>query len=461
VVGRRARTPRTRLPVTVVMVLVGATALGACGSSGKRSSSASVTTAKGASGAPAVGVTPTEIKLGVALVDFGCIKNFTDEYREHQDEVYRAYIDDVNAKGGVAGRKLVPVFETYCPIGSAPALAACTKLTEDEKVFAVIGSFVDFSGDAQQCVTKQHHTPLMTFNLSEKTIDAAPPGFIVFPGVTNERAARVLVQLLGEEHTLKGKKVAVLGGTNEADGVNNTIVPRLKKLGVPLGTTAILSVGSSSDTTAAQAQLDSFIERWKGEGVDAVFLSGDSVASIGFVTKLRQAMPKVLLMVDTQDAGSFGQELTHQGVTPNPYEGILTPLGPTSPVYDKSANWAYCRDIYQKQTGKRAPDASVVVKGPGGKTVDTYGTITDACQLVTMFHDIGARVGKNLNADTWAAAVNDYGKITNRGSGPYNSLHRGKYDTNDSFELAAFDSSIPPQGAWRAVTPLRDITGAR
>ena len=86
-----------------------------------------------------VGVTPKTVKVGVALIDYSCVKNFVDSIREHEDRVYRAFIADVNAKGGIAGRKIVPVFDSFCPVQSAGPLATCTKLTEDDKVFAVIG----------------------------------------------------------------------------------------------------------------------------------------------------------------------------------------------------------------------------------------------------------------------------------------------------------------------------------
>ena len=53
-------------------------------------------------------------------------------------------IDDINAAGGVAGRKLVPVFHAIPTTGSASAdaleQAECTKLTKDNKVFAVLSS---------------------------------------------------------------------------------------------------------------------------------------------------------------------------------------------------------------------------------------------------------------------------------------------------------------------------------
>ena len=341
------RTYPPRALVAVVAALAAVTVLAACGSSSKKSST--TTTAKGSTGAssaPGVGVTPTEIKIGVALVDFNVIKNFTDSIRENQDQVYNAFFDDLNAKGGVGGRKLVPVYEYFSPIGNAGALALCTKLTEDDKVFAVMGNLVDFSGDAQQCVTKQHNTPLLTFNLTKANIDGATPGLILYPGTTNERVDVILIDLLKQEKKFDGKKVAVLGATDQAAIVNQTIVPALKKQGVPIGTTAILSAGSSPDTTAAQAQLDSFIERWKTEGVNAVFLSGDVVSSQSFVTKLRQAMPKVLLMVDTTDVLQQAQSLQNQGVKPNPYQGILSVSFPTS-VYDAGPNWAFCKDIYE------------------------------------------------------------------------------------------------------------------
>ena len=54
------------------------------------------------------GVTASTIKVGISLVDFDCIKQFVDSIRINQQQVYQAYIDDINAKGGINGRKIVP-----------------------------------------------------------------------------------------------------------------------------------------------------------------------------------------------------------------------------------------------------------------------------------------------------------------------------------------------------------------
>jgi hypothetical protein len=455
---------RIRRHWVIASVAVLAMLFAACGSSSKKPASSGSSTTGGTytpSTAAGVGVTASEIKVGISLVDFECIKQFVDSIRIDQDKNYQAYIDDVNEKGGIAGRKIVPVFHTFCPIGNAQALSLCTQFTEDDKVFAVLGNFVDFSGDAQTCLAKQHKTVLMTFQLTQAIMDESPPGLILLPGSTPERVDSVLISLLKKQGTLKGKKIAVLGETTSQKVVKNSVEPGLKKLGIPTGTTAILSI-SGSDTTAAQTQLDSFIERWKTEDVTALYITGTQVASQQFVEKVRAEMPDITLLSDIGDVLRFAQEEEHVGKNPNPYEGIITAGGPTAHEYTVSDNWKYCSDIFEKQTGKKPPTAEDIVPGPDGKTLDTYGSINDACQLVTMFHDVATKVGKYLNPDNWVHTVDTFGPIRNVGGGQYASLRAGKYDIDDTFRLEAYDSSLPPKGKgnWDPITDLENIPGS-
>jgi len=41
----------------------------------------------------------------------------------------------------------------------------------------------------------------------------------------------------------------------------------------------------------------------------------------------------------------------------------------------------------------------------------------------------------------------------------YGSIHAGKYDADDTFALVAYDSSIPPQGDWKYLTDVTDVSG--
>jgi len=402
-------------------------------------------------------VTATTVKIGISLVDFKCIQQFTDTIRTNQQQVYQDYINDVNAHGGVAGKQIVPVFHTYCPIQNAQALALCTTFAHDDRVFAVMGTFVDFSGDAQTCLAKDHHIPLITFELTRAIVNMSPPGLIILPDPFPERLDTVLLSLLEKQGTLVGKKVAILGETVSEPVVVNSVEPDLKRLGVNMGSTAILAI-TGADTSAAQGQLDSFIERWKSEHVDTLFVTGEQVASQQFMEKVRGAMPQLTLITDTGTATMYASEEHHVGRRPNPYEGMITAGGPTSSEYDNSANWNYCATVYQQQTGQVAPNSTVVIPLPNGKTNDLHGLITDACTMVTMFHDIVNRVGPDLNAQNWVHAVDTFGPIRNLGGGPYASLHAGKYDTDDSFRLRVRNSSLPPDGQDVPLTPLEDIS---
>ncbi len=448
---------RVRRLVLVGIVVV----LAACGSSSKTGTTPGSTKAPSAlSTALGTGVTANEIKLGISLSDFDCITQFVDQLRVDQEQNYKAYIDDINAKGGINGRKIVPVFHKFCPIPDAQRLASiCTTFTDDDKVFAVIGNLFDPSGNTQTCIAKRHKTVLFAFMLSQEIINKSPAGLIIYPGRTPERTISTLADLLVKSHTLDGKKVGVLGETASAKIVTSSVVPALQKLGVETGSKAILQI-AGSDTTAAQSQLDSFIERWKSEGTNALFVTGTQVASKQFIEKVRKEMPDVVLLTDVGDVEEFGQQETQGHLKPNPYEGILSAQGPTDAETDKSENWKTCSRIYKEQTGKDAPDSTVVIPAPGGKTLDTNGAIKDACQMVTLFAEIATKAGPNLNNDTWVNAVDNIGPVHNMDGGQYASLHQGKYDIDDTARLSEFDSSLPPYGHWKALTDLQNTPGS-
>ncbi len=448
------RVPRLVL-VAVVVVLA------ACGSGSKKGATPGDTKAPSAqSTALGTGVTANEIKLGVSLTDFDCIKGYVDFMRVNQEQNYQAYIDDINQRGGINGRKIVPVFHRFCPIPDAQRLVSiCTKFTDDDKVFAVMGNLFDPSGNAQTCVAKKHKTVLFAYMLTKEIIDKSPPGLIIYPGNVPERTTQILAGLLKSAGTLSGKKVAILGETTSAKTVTSSVEPALKDLGVETGSTAILQI-AGTDTTSAQSQLDSFIERWKTEGVNALFVTGTQVASSQFIEKVHREMPAALLVTDVGEVLDFAKDATKAGTKPNPYEGILAATGPTESEYDSSQNWKYCADIYKAKTGKDAPKSTTVLPEIDGKRDDLYNAINDACQMLTTFEQIAQKVGPYLNNENWQSTVDNFGPIINRGGGQYASLSKGKYDFNDTFRLSAFDSSIAPTGNWKSLTDLENIPGS-
>ena len=454
---------RVRMVAALSVALM--VALAACSSSAKTSSGSSsgATTSTAPAYTPTqtlgTGVTANTIKLGIALPDFKCVENIpgaVDSVRDNQQAIYQTYIDAVN-QTGINGRKIVPVYDLFCPIPNATLFAQqCTHLTDDEHVFAVIGDFPDGTGVAQACLAKQHNTPYVGFLLTKAIVAKSPPGMLVYAGSYPERVDTVLGQLLKQNNTLQGKTVAILSDTDNKNAAKNTITPILKDLGVKQGTTAVLQA-NNSDTTAALAQLDATIEKWKTEGVNTVWISGENVATNIFVKPLKQQMPNITIVTDTGDALIAAQGQQKAGVNPNPFDGMITATGITKPQYLQSDNWKYCNDIWKAaHNGQDAP-LQLQPNPNGGLPIDTYGSINDACQLTSLFQQIALKVGQYMNVNNWVHAVNTYGPIINRGGGQYASLGLNKYDFDDGFQMATYDPTIPANGDWKPQGQLQDF----
>ncbi len=404
------------------------------------------------------GVTATSIKLGIALIDYACIPAaFYTGIRPAQQKAYQAFIDDINAHGGINGRTIEPIYKTVCPLTPTQGLSACTSFADDANVFAVIGTFGDITGDVPLCVTRQHQRILITYDLSQDLIDKAPPGLLLTPDILPDRRVKVIMSLLTSQHTLEGKTVAILADSNANARVQQVIEPAIASTGAKRGSTAILTI-SGTDTAAAQSQLDSFIEKWKTEGVDTLMLAGDAVESKQFIEKIRSAFPKMTLIADSTGVLSGAQDEVKAKVVPNPYDGIITAEGRTGLEHTKTPHFTFCKNIFEKATGIKVPSPNVVIPAAGGRENEIYGEEEDACVFVEMFKTIAEKVGANLNNANWTATVDNFGSIDIM-STDFASLHTGKYDADNTYGLVAFDPTIGDAGDWKRVTPVLDVSG--
>jgi Periplasmic binding protein len=391
------------------------------------------------------------------MIDYSCLSAVYDSDEPDQRATFQIFIDDVNKKGGIAGRKLVPVYKSYCPIKTETEMTACTSLTDDNEVFAAIGTFYDPSGNAQLCFAKQHHTIVIADSLTQALIDRGPPGLMLTPDITPERRLNVIMALLKRESTLAGKTVSVVDIASDKPRVDSVVVPALRALGVQRGTDATLSI-AGFDTTAALAQLDSFIEHWKTDGTNALILVGDEVSSKQFVEKIKAAIPAMTLVSDTTSVLDGGRSEQDAHVSPNPYDGVVTAEGQTGLEHTKTPHFAFCRDIWEKATGRKVPSPNAVLRLPNGKKYNLYDEVETSCLFTNFFSTIAKRVGPYLNNANWTNTVNDFGPVDDT-STIYATLHRGKYDADDTYGLVAYDPTIGADGDWRHVTPTVNVSG--
>jgi hypothetical protein len=230
-------------------------------------------------------------------------------------------------------------------------------------------------------------------------------------------------------------------------------------LGIQQGSTAVLTI-TSEETTAAQAQLDSFIEKWKSEGVNALVMSGAAVSAKQFVEKIKGAIPNMTLITDVTEVRGQAQDEVKAGKNPNPYEGMLAANGPSALETFNSAPVQKCVKTYEDATGEKVISPDKLNEGQNGvgapKRIEVYIGIQDRCTELSMLKQIAEKAGANLTNDTWTAAVDSFGKIS-LPSTPFASLKKGKYDADDAFRLVSFDSTIAGGGDFKPLSELKDI----
>ncbi|OWY59174.1 hypothetical protein B7486_76000, partial [cyanobacterium TDX16] len=166
------------------------------------------------SGVATQGVTDDTITLGVADVDPGALAELGVEDVElaPTEALYEAWIDELNAAGGIEGRQVELAFRPFVPFVDAEAEAACTELAQDEQVFLAIGIFLD---DGPLCFTETNEVPYLgLFSLSpEREERSVAPFFAV--EMSDDRQKLGGVQELADAGTFDGQSVALVWDTGD------------------------------------------------------------------------------------------------------------------------------------------------------------------------------------------------------------------------------------------------------
>jgi hypothetical protein len=406
--------------------------------------------------------TPNPLRLGIVMVDYEAIKDFVDFHRGDQERTAQIFVDWINENGGIGGRQIEPVYRTFNPIpGQEPtSLTTCTELTEDEEVFAVLGVFIDFTGDAHLCLARDHETILLTHELEQAWIDEAPRGLLVTPDSVLEDDVRNLITLLDEEGTLEGRTVAVLGDQRGQGRIDDVIVPGLEDAGTELGTVGVLTL-NSADTTAAQAQFDSFTERWEDEGVDTFFIDGLPSSALQWVEQIKEQFPDALIIADAAATIEQARSAQVAGQDPNPYEGMLSVTGELeTEVWEENETLAECVSVYEDATGETVAGPEEQEADADGRINQTWIAVRDFCGELLMFKQIAEAAGPELTVESWQEAVDTVGELT-LPSTQFASLCEGKYAAGDTARIVEFDSSIGDTGNWRSVTEPSNVGGDR
>jgi ABC-type branched-subunit amino acid transport system substrate-binding protein len=343
-------------------------------------------------------VTKDEIKIGVSYVDLAAVRA-AGVNRDHGDyeKAYETVIDDLNAKGGVNGRKIAPVYAAIDPIGTDPAQEACVKLTEDEKVFAVVGQF---QGDAPLCYLEQHGTPVVGGGVtSEYLARAKAPWYTLDP---SEADVALTVDALAKEGVFKKGKVGVLAAAVDESTVEKVVVPTLKENNV--SPTVAIGNAPAGDIPAGEAETDATLERFKADKVKTILAVGGSITLAA--QRLAETDYRPRLVATNQ--GAFSAYINTAGSDKSMLKDAIT--GGPGFSYD-DPTLTTCRDKVAKATGK------TMVEFPEVGAPSYRTSAETACRYIALFAELATAAGKKLTTASFAKAAQKAGSVTVPGSG--------------------------------------------
>jgi ABC-type branched-subunit amino acid transport system substrate-binding protein len=392
---------RTRTTRIIAVLVVTLAVLAGCSTS--RSSSAKDSgSSSGGGGTPGRGVTASTIKVGFSYIDLetlakqGLIKIDHGPY----EDIIKALVDDVNAQGGINGRKLELATAKYSPIGTTDQLAACTKLTEDDQVFVVLNGFL---GGNDLCVVQQHETALVggdTTALTPAHLAAARAPW-ASGAAASERSIKALVQLLDQSGALKGKTIGVYGAQVGNQPLIDSGVKALKQAGYQVAETGF-NDAPENDTQAAAGQDKVIAERMKNAGVNVVIDTTQFIPAANF--DAADFHPSLY----TLDTGNIAA-----AAFTNPFAKfpLVAGLSSGAQVGDEMKTKAFqdCAAAYKKATGR-------VIKDQLQEDLDSKSTgnvaMQIACTDLQIFTAGAKAAGKTLNNETFRKGVASLGSMT-------------------------------------------------
>jgi hypothetical protein len=346
----------------------------------------------------APGVTEETIKLGVSYVDLEAISEVTNIDHGDYEAAYQALIDDVNARGGIHGRTIEPVFAPVSPIGTQPAEEACVRLTEDEPVFAAIGQFI---ADAPLCYLEAHETAVIGGSMTPERLDrATAPWFTTEAGSDLDDDA---IRAFSERGLLDGD-VAVFAALPDEALVRGEIEPLLEELDVEPVEVAVLDA-PENDPAAQNAATAVIAERFRSAGADTVLVVGVAGLSWANGTEATDYRPQALytrlpsIAAYYRDAAGRDLSVLDGAYAAERYGSNADRFAQPS-MQD-------CLGVLE-DAGIELTDPADLAPGDPEPHVSAF----HACWHFTLFTAIAEAAGENLDYATFRQAGENLGEIT-------------------------------------------------
>jgi Periplasmic binding protein len=436
----------------------------------------------------APGVTKDSIKVVFPTVSLNSIAGQQGFARDieygMQSKAIQVFVDDINAHGGIGGRKIVPEIDVFDPTDPAGMRALCKNWTQSsDPAFAVIDGLGAFEGDNQLCVTQEGHTPMLAqwSTVSDWTTAGAP--YLWWTGIDQSVLLDTLVswglhaKLLGAGHT-----VGIIAGDRAADqlALQQALLPALKAAGIdhPEVATIAASPDAANATVASDAAI--IVQRFRDAGVDSVIPLIPFNAFFPYIqAETQQEWYPKLLLSDYESSIQIGLGLIpdpygkaleeQQGVTAITLGGIDDDRPEDQGGYDDGVR--ACYDTWRKAVKPPPPPASPYL--------EEQGPVVAWCGAIRLFAAAARDAGPNPDRRTFVQAMSrirnfpgtwsptlSYGPDKFYGPTQYQVVKIHNNDPPSSQCILKYDHN--PQGTcwvvtqgWRPVTTTSSQIGSK
>lgn len=389
------------------------------------------------------GVTDTEIVLGILGTSEDFLTTLSGGSTKRHEEIIKPFIDEINANGGINGRKLVAKVSRYDPLSADSMQAACVQQAEDYKVFASIAQ-IGFYGDAEICMALKK-TPLLTGNNSTaETNYEREKGWVRQTHQNKDRNAKIWIDWMIDSGLMRpGVKTGLLyvDVPEDRNLVRNVVLPYLKSRGMPEPQLAALSSNIAQTPSESQGA----ILRFRSEGVQLVLPLVSFLRMQIFTQEAEAAQyrPKYsvndfgLMATDATAGFPAAQWNGVTGITVLRTGESAPGMPPNTPAYRE------CEAAYTANGGKLAPNPDDPSKPEGLELVN----MMHYCQHIALFADAARRAGVNPTRESYLQALTNTGEWSKRvvlserlTFGPK------KYDGADLYAVVRWQAGCTPDG---------------
>ena len=158
-----------------------------------------------ASAASASGVSSTSIRVGLPYLNLAALQAVGLNINQGSyPDAFNALIDNLNAQGGINGRKIALSLASVNPTSTASSASACTQLTEDDNVFVAFGPIYPL------CY-QQAGVATINGDMGATLSPSAAPNFTLTPPAAAFDPLQIAVYT--KQGIFKGKKIGVIGAS--------------------------------------------------------------------------------------------------------------------------------------------------------------------------------------------------------------------------------------------------------